>query len=398
MLAKKIMPIMLAAVMSSAMSLTVFGGWQDGNPLVAHALGESRGKIETNAKEAFLESWGSGFRAMEVDFTYTSDGVLVARHDFEADGSYYRLEQDAKSPLVMDRNTFQSTKICFDQTPLTAVDVLSLMVEYPDVYLITDTKDTDKATVERQFKDLKQIAEAMEQPQILNRIIPQIYNEEMYDWVKEIYPFQEWIYTLYLNYYPDYPKIAEFCEAKGIGTVTIENARVTKEVVDTLHAKGIKVYAHTINRYKQFEDLLALGIDGIYTDRIKPYELKWVGLSDSRKLEKKIVSLGSEEVTLDTINIFNEDYVPLRQLAGLGKKFDVQVDSQNAKLILTSGRSFSSLGNELLMNQSGNLKMEKTKFRLIYNNNETKIHPILVDGEVYLPLTAMTQLLGLGAQ
>ncbi|WP_312047906.1 glycerophosphodiester phosphodiesterase family protein [Anaerotignum sp.] len=397
MFAKKIVPMILAAVFSSAMSLTAFAGWQDGNPLVAHALGESRGKIETNAKEAFLESWGSGFRAMEVDFTYTSDGVLVARHDFEADGSYYRLEQDAKSPLVMDRNTFQTSKICFDQTPLTAVDVLSLMVEYPDVYLITDTKDTDKATVEKQFKDLKQIAEAMEQPQILNRIIPQIYNEEMYDWVKDIYPFQEWIYTLYLNYYPDYPKIAEFCEAKGIGTVTIENARVTKDVVDTLHAKEIKVYAHTINRYKQFQDLLALGIDGIYTDRIKPYELKWVGLSDNRKVEKKEISLGNGEITLDTLKIFNEDYVPLRQLASLGKKFDVQFDSQSDSMNLISGRSFSSLGNELLMNHSGNLIMEKAKFRLTFNNNETKIRPILVDGEVYVPLAAMTQLLGLNA-
>lgn len=397
MFSKKIVPMILAAVFSSAMSLTAFAGWQDGNPLVAHALGESRGKIETNAKEAFLESWGSGFRAMEVDFTYTSDGVLVARHDFEADGSYYRLEQDAKSPLVMDRNTFQTSKICFDQTPLTAVDVLSLMVEYPDVYLITDTKDTDKATVEKQFKDLKQIAEAMEQPQILNRIIPQIYNEEMYDWVKDIYPFQEWIYTLYLNYYPEYPKIAEFCEAKGIGTVTIENARVTKDVVDTLHAKEIKVYAHTINRYKQFQDLLALGIDGIYTDRIKPYELKWVGLSDNRKVEKKEISLVNGEITLDTLKIFNEDYVPLRQLASLGKKFDVQFDSQSDSMNLISGRSFSSLGNELLMNHSGNLIMEKAKFRLTFNNNETKIRPILVDGEVYVPLAAMTQLLGLNA-
>ncbi len=251
--------------------------------------------------------------------------------------------------------------------------------------------------MEKQFKDLKQIAEAMEQPQILNRIIPQIYNEEMYDWVKDIYPFQEWIYTLYLNYYPDYPKIAEFCEAKGIGTVTIENARITKDVVDTLHAKEIKVYAHTINRYKQFQDLLALGIDGIYTDRIKPYELKWVGLSDNRKVEKKEISLGNGEITLDTLKIFNEDYVPLRQLASLGKKFDVQFDSQSDSMNLISGRSFSSLGNELLMNHSGNLIMEKAKFRLTFNNNETKIRPILVDGEVYVPLAAMTQLLGLNA-
>ena len=56
--------------------------WREGNTLVAHALGEVDGKIETNTKEAFLSSWSRGFRAMEADFTYTSDGVLVVRQIF----------------------------------------------------------------------------------------------------------------------------------------------------------------------------------------------------------------------------------------------------------------------------------------------------------------------------
>lgn len=394
---KKMAAVTLAAILSTALPLTAFAGWQEENPLVAHALGESSGKIETNAKEAFLESWGSGFRALEIDFTYTSDGVLVARHDFEADGSYYRLEQDANPPLVMDRNTYEASKIIYEQTPLTAVDVLDLMAEYPDVYLITDTKNTDKATVQKQFSDLKKIAEAIEQPQVLDRIVPQIYNEEMYDWVKEVYPFSEWIYTLYLNYHPDYPEIATYCVEKGIGTVTIEYSRVTKEVLDTLHGKGIKVYAHTINRYKQFEDLLALGVDGIYTDRIKPYELKWVGLSDSRKVVEKAFTLGDKEYTWNSIQIFHEDYVPLRQFATLGKKFCTQFDSQNKTLSLIPGRIFTTLGNELLINNSGKLFMEKANFRLFYNNKETNIHPILVDGEVYVPFGQMKELLGLGA-
>ncbi|NCC15985.1 MAG: hypothetical protein EOM28_06495 [Clostridia bacterium] len=396
MFAKKITAVMLTVVLGLALPLTAFAGWQENNPLVAHALGEADGKIETNSKEAFLASWGNGFRAMEIDFTYTSDGVLVARHDFEADGTYYRLEQEANAPLVMDSKTYQNSKIVYDQTPLTAVDILALMAEYPDVYLITDTKDTDQATVQKQFSDLKKIAEAMEQPQVLERIVPQIYNEEMYDWVKEIYPFQEWIYTLYLNYYPNYPEIADFCVEKGIGTVTIEYARVTKEVLNTLHAKGIKVYAHTINRYKQFEDLLALGLDGIYTDRIKPYELKWVGLSDSRKTEQKTVSLGNTEVTFCTLPIFNEDYVPLRQFAKVGKGFFAQYDALNKTLNLVPGKQFTCLGNELLMNDSGKLIMKKADLRLLYNAKETKIHPVLVDGEIFVSLSQMTALLGFG--
>lgn len=130
--------------------------------------------------------------AVEAVFTYTSDGTLVVRHDFEKDGSYYRLEIKPSGSLVMDTKTFTSTPAVYEQTPMTAVDLLYLMQEYPDMYLITDTKTTDKAQVQRQFRDLVNIANNIGSPEILSRIIPQLYNKEMLSWIKEIYPFENW--------------------------------------------------------------------------------------------------------------------------------------------------------------------------------------------------------------
>ena len=49
--------------------------WQKGNTLIAHAFGEVNNKIETNSKEAFINAWENGFRVVEGDFTYTSDGI-----------------------------------------------------------------------------------------------------------------------------------------------------------------------------------------------------------------------------------------------------------------------------------------------------------------------------------
>ncbi len=60
---------------TSAAQPALCGGLAEQNPLIAHALGEADGKIETNSKEAFLTSWQNGFRAVEADFTYTSDGT-----------------------------------------------------------------------------------------------------------------------------------------------------------------------------------------------------------------------------------------------------------------------------------------------------------------------------------
>lgn len=377
----------MAAMLGVSAVQPVFGAdWQSQNPLIAHALGEADGKIETNSKEAFITSWENGYRVVEGDFTYTSDGMLVLRHDFDADGSYYRLEIEPNGKLVMDSKTFVETPVVYEQTAITAVDLLYLMMEYPDMYLVTDTKDTDKATVQRQFNDLKNIANNIGAPEILNRIIPQIYHKDMLNWVKEIYPFQNWIFTLYLITNPNYAEIADFCAANGIDTVTLHYNRATKENVAALKAKGLKVYAHTVNRYLMFEDLLQVGVDGIYTDRIKPYELEWVGLENSRALTEQTFPVNEKEMTFTTLDIFGKAYAPLRQLAEAGKKFSAEYNKEAGTLNLTLGKKFTTLGNEMLMDGSGRLVTKKADFKLMVGGKETGIQCFYVDGEVYAPI------------
>lgn len=384
---KRLTALAMAAMLGVSAVQPVFGAdWQSKNPLIAHALGEADGKIETNSKEAFITSWENGFRVVEGDFTYTSDGTLVLRHDFDADGSYYRLEIEPNGKLVMDSKTFVETPVVYEQTAITAVDLLYLMMEYPDMYLVTDTKDTDKATVQRQFNDLKNIANNIGAPEILNRIIPQIYHKDMLNWVKEIYPFQNWIFTLYLITNPNYAEIADFCAANGIDTVTLHYNRATKENVAALKAKGLKVYAHTVNRYLMFEDLLQVGVDGIYTDRIKPYELEWVGLENSRALTEQTFPVNEKEMTFTTLDIFGKAYAPLRQLAEAGKKFSAEYNKEAGTLNLTLGKKFTTLGNEMLMDGSGRLVTKKADFKLMVGGKETGIQCFYVDGEVYAPI------------
>lgn len=384
---KRLTALAMAAMLGVSAVQPVFAAdWQNGNPLIAHALGEADGKIETNSKEAFITSWENGFRVVEGDFIYTSDGTLVLRHDFDADGSYYRLEIEPSGNLVMDSKTFVETPAIYEQTPITAVDLLYLMLEYPDMYLVTDTKYTDKATVQRQFNDLKNIATNIGAPELLDRVIPQIYNKEMLGWVKEIHPFQNWIFTLYLITNPDYADIASFCEANGIDTVTLYYDRATKENISALKAKNLKVYAHTVNRYLMFEDLLEAGVDGIYTDRIKPYELEWVGLENSRKTAEQTFTVGEKEMTFTTLDIFGKAHAPLRQLAEAGKKFSAVYDKETGTLNLTLGKTFTTLGNEMLMDNSGRLVTKKADFKLLVDGKETGIQCFYVDGEIYAPV------------
>ena len=384
---KRLTAFVLAAVLGgSAVQPVLAADWQSGNRLIAHAFGEVDNKIETNSKEAFINAWENGFRVVEGDFTYTSDGVLVLRHDFEKDGSYARLDIPVSDQLVMDAETYMNSPIIFEQTPLTAADLLQLMAEYPDMYLVTDTKDTDKKTVQKQFRDLVDIAKKSGRPEVLDRIIPQLYNKGMIDWIREIHPFKNWIFTLYLYNNPDYMDIADYCVEKGIQTVTLHVDRATKENVSKLKEKGLKVYAHTTNRYLTMKNLIDAGVDGVYTDRIKPYELHWIGLENSRKLTELKLPVEGREVKLTSLKIFGESYVPLRQIAKAGKGFSAEYDRAANTLNLQKGKEFTFLGNEMLMDNSGRLITEKVPFKLLLNGRESGIQCYYVDGEVYGPL------------
>ncbi len=385
-------------VLAPTQAFAANADWTEGNALIAHALGEYEGKIETNSKEAFLQSWENGFRVMEADFVYTSDNVLVVRHDFEPGGSYYRLEiQPNATQPVMDLNTFLNTKIVYEQTPLTAEDLLELMVEYSDVYLVTDTKNTDEATIKSQFQDLYEIAHRIGHPEILDRIIPQIYHEDMLGWVQSIYPFPQWIYTLYQQADIDYAETAQFCAANNIGVVTIEKSRVTWDIVQTFKAQGVKVYVHTVNRYMQLQELLNMGVSGIYTDTIKPYELPWVGLSNLRKLTTQNVTLNQKQYGLHMMNIMGMEYVSLRDVATMLSEnggFSASYDPVNHTVQLQKEGTFTTLGNELLLDTQGRLVVKKANNTLTYAGTPYELQGYTVDGDLYYPWSGLMDVLG----
>ena len=247
-------------------------------PVIAHALGTVDGRRETNSLDAFLESYEAGHRVFEVDLQLTSDGHLIARHDWEQI-SYYNLEQ--KFAGVMDRETFLHTPVCYFYTPLDVDGLVALLQDYPDAYLVTDSKDTGEETVRAQIRELARAIEAAGDPDLWERIIVQIYHEDMYAWVSEEAPVTNWIFTLYQIVTPDYEEIGTFCRDHDIPVVTISAERLTEEHVRILHSYDRRIYVHTVNRLRSMEEL-SWGADGFYSDYVSPGELEAVLAGDSK--------------------------------------------------------------------------------------------------------------------
>lgn len=240
--------------------------WHEDYQMIAHALGVVDGNAETNSREAFLSTYEAGFRLFEADFQLTLDNYLVVRHDFEQI-SYANLKQtvlNGETRMNLDR--FVIEKIIYDYHSLTVHDLVALLAEHDDAYLITDTKELDQAVVQEQFHQLVDAVYEWGDESLFQRIIVQIYYDEMYEMVREIHPFSQWIYTLYQQYDPNIEEIGRFCADHGIEVVTMPHGSATAEKSQILHGYGLKVFTHTINERSQLLEGKEMGVDGFYTD------------------------------------------------------------------------------------------------------------------------------------
>ncbi|MFC6603710.1 glycerophosphodiester phosphodiesterase family protein [Ectobacillus funiculus] len=131
-------------------------------PVVVHGLGFIEGYYVTNSLDALLVNYKRGFRVFEIDLNMTSDGHLVARHDWTP-GHYQYLGQ-AYQPVAgpIPFETFMSLKIHSKYQPASWEDILQVMREHPDLYVITDTKERDKNQVHQTFSYLVKAAKKVD--------------------------------------------------------------------------------------------------------------------------------------------------------------------------------------------------------------------------------------------
>lgn len=238
--------------------------WLENNPpLCLHAMGGIDDKTYTNSHEAFMENYGRGGAIFEVDFQITADNRLVAAHDEQLwreivgnDSAEFNIE-NFKSELIYDK-----------YTPLSSEDVLHLLAEYPNVYIITDTKQMGNADVYFQFSTLVKEAQGID-PSVLDRIIPQIYEEEMLYRIMDVYEWKSVVFTLYQTDYTT-QSLQAFVLNSGVRCITMWDSVATQEMIGALDSVGAKVAVHTVNDEAYAKLLISSGVDLIYTDFLEP--------------------------------------------------------------------------------------------------------------------------------
>ena len=250
--------------------------WLKDSPrLVAHAGGAIREKeyntFYTKSLEALQQNYSLGHRLFEMDFYLTSDKKLAAVHDWHQFGN--------KDDVALSSDEWKKFKAYGSpETPsrfttMLIGDVLDQMVINKDMVLITDTKSMEipKEDMIIQFQDIVSEAKKRDK-ELLDRVIPQVYNQDMFGEIEAIYPFQHVIYTLYSS--PDSAEeVLDFISKhKEIEAVTISFAdyRFNPDFINEVHRLGKRIYIHTIQTYNELTNYANVNVDGFYTGLLTP--------------------------------------------------------------------------------------------------------------------------------
>ena len=252
--------------------------WTD-RQLIAHAGGGYRDteggyySYYTNSYEALVQNYNLGARIFEFDFSLTTDGRLAAVHDWDNFANMDGEPVSSEEWETMDTVAKPLTDRTF--TPMFIEDILDQMMVNQDMYLITDVKydDATQEEIEQEFLSIYNAAMARD-PMLINRIVPQIYVEEMYDWIMDIYNFPSIIFTCYKTD-ATADEIISFCGSKSnihVITAKYKDKRFDEEAINLLHENGLLLYNYTVSTFTKMYDGLANGVDGIYSNTLLPQD------------------------------------------------------------------------------------------------------------------------------
>ena len=150
---------------------------------------------------------------------------------------------------------------------MTLEDFFLLLKDYPDAYVLIDSKQYSLRNYQRtleDYSDYVEIARNAGAGETLDRIIPEIYNEAMFPGTAMLYSFPSYVYSLWQEYsVEELEYIASFCKEKGIPAATVYWEYWSEETEKIFEKNGISLYVYTVNDRDQARRYISQGAEGI---------------------------------------------------------------------------------------------------------------------------------------
>lgn len=251
---------------NSATEILSQENWYENYSIISHSGGGIDDKIYTNSLESWNYSYKNGNRIFDADLNFTSDKVLVLRHEWSDD-----LEQtDCGNGIVPDYETFMKSKIFGKYSPMDAKMMFNFLDEHKDCYAACDTKNDTKET----YEALVLIAKELKKEHLLERIIVSFYTAEDFTAAKNVYEFKNYAVRQYPGCHWDYSILASFCKENKIPVCMVwktylEESGDYKILLDN----NIRIWTAVVDEISEAEELRIKGASGFVSNFIYEKDL-----------------------------------------------------------------------------------------------------------------------------
>ncbi len=229
--------------------------------VIAHGGGAYKGFETTNSVEALNHAVKNGYKMIELDMELSSDHKIIMLHDWDRTArNYYGTSFQKK----ITQNKFLKLSVYGTFEVLTFEKLASILEKNQDVRIISDTKGDN-------LKLLTVISENF--PNLVKRIIPQIYDYDQYSKVKEL-GYSDIIITLYALPDLDLNQLLSFVKNHDIYAVTIPDYLAERGICRQVSDEGIKVYVHPVSSFEDAQYFMEQGAYGVYSGTLLPEEFR----------------------------------------------------------------------------------------------------------------------------
>ncbi len=219
---------------------------------LAHAGGSPYGLNQeptyTNSLQAFEVSYENGFRAFEFDLITLGDGTVVLAHDGHED--HYGLR---KSFRDASRSEVEGLRYDGLFEVLFAEDLIEIMVEHPDIWVILDSK-WDHERIAQVLVDLAP------DDTVRDRIVPHLASGEHTEALEDIYPFPEKMVAVYRWAGSDADIASRRARYDVDNVMMWWDSRWTPEGQELYEEAGFHVWVHTPHESSVIRSFLDLDI------------------------------------------------------------------------------------------------------------------------------------------
>lgn len=246
---------------------------------IAHALGGAPW-LETdnrylNSLEVFEYHYDMGQRLFEIDLLLTVDGEVVAAHDYETTMTY---------------REFMSKK-CEGFTPIDLKMLIDLMIEHPDVKMDLDILSVYRSTYGGSTEEKLSLFYDLLDAELRRRdeMKAGVYEDVYERFILEIFPDsptssltleiakrEKYGFRHYLllgvgdretpmgTSIEDLEALCRWCVENGVKMMSTKI--LDKDFIAMTDRYDIFTFAYTFNSAEEIEELLAMGIDCVFTD------------------------------------------------------------------------------------------------------------------------------------